>query len=102
MGITELFRLDGKVAVITGASSGLGVAFASHLAEAGADIVVGARRLDRLSETADLVRRTDRECVSPPRNRITGNSPPWPSRSLSGFKASASRPGALTPSFHRM
>ncbi|WP_349769229.1 SDR family NAD(P)-dependent oxidoreductase, partial [Nocardioides sp.] len=40
MTITELFRLDGKVAIVTGASSGLGVAFAQALAEAGADVVL--------------------------------------------------------------
>ena len=34
-GVLERFRLDGKVAVVTGASSGLGVAFATAVAEAG-------------------------------------------------------------------
>jgi NAD(P)-dependent dehydrogenase (short-subunit alcohol dehydrogenase family) len=53
--ITELFRLDGKVAVVTGASSGLGVAFAKGLAESGADLVLGARRTDRLAATASEV-----------------------------------------------
>ena len=43
MGILDRFKLDGKVAVVTGASSGLGVAFAKALAEAGADVAIGAR-----------------------------------------------------------
>ncbi|MDX6421344.1 MAG: hypothetical protein QOG28_5964, partial [Trebonia sp.] len=50
MGITELFRLPGKVAIVTGASSGLGVSFARALAEAGAGIALGARRADRLEQ----------------------------------------------------
>ena len=53
--ITDLFSLDGKVAVVTGASSGLGVAFAQGFAEAGADVALGARRVDKLADTAALV-----------------------------------------------
>src|SRR6476620_2115183 len=55
MTLIDMFRLDGKVAVVTGASSGLGVAFAQGLAEAGADVTLGARRADRLEDTAELV-----------------------------------------------
>ncbi|GGK82745.1 2-deoxy-D-gluconate 3-dehydrogenase [Sphaerisporangium melleum] len=60
------FRLDGRVAIVTGASSGLGVAFARGLAEAGADIAIGARRGDRLEETRRLVEQTGRRCVAVP------------------------------------
>ena len=41
-------NIEGKVVVITGASSGLGEATARHLAGEGAKLVLGARRLDRL------------------------------------------------------
>ena len=47
------FRLDGRVAVVTGASSGLGERFARVLSAAGASVVVAARRLDRLEALAD-------------------------------------------------
>ncbi len=60
----DRFRLDGKVALVTGASSGLGVAIAQCLAEAGADVVLGARRLDRLEETKSLVEAASRKAVT--------------------------------------
>jgi NAD(P)-dependent dehydrogenase (short-subunit alcohol dehydrogenase family) len=62
--ILERFRLDGKVALVTGASSGLGVAFATGLAQAGADIAICARRVDRLHETRELVQGIGRRCVA--------------------------------------
>jgi NAD(P)-dependent dehydrogenase (short-subunit alcohol dehydrogenase family) len=62
--VLDMFRLDGKVAIVTGASSGLGVAFAQALAEAGADLALGARRVDRLEETAGLVRAAGRRVVT--------------------------------------
>jgi NAD(P)-dependent dehydrogenase (short-subunit alcohol dehydrogenase family) len=62
--VLDMFRLDGKVAVVTGASSGLGVAIAQALAEVGADVALGARRVDRLEETAQLVRDAGRKVVT--------------------------------------
>lgn len=53
---TKLFSLDGKTALVTGASSGLGVAFARGLARAGANVVVTARRQDRIEATAAMLR----------------------------------------------
>jgi len=55
MSVLDRFRLDGKVAIVTGASSGLGVAFAIALAEAGASVVLGARRVKELDSTRRLV-----------------------------------------------
>lgn len=64
MTIRDMFALDGKRAIVTGASSGLGVAFAQALAEAGADVALGARRADRLSETAALVQAAGRRAIT--------------------------------------
>jgi NAD(P)-dependent dehydrogenase (short-subunit alcohol dehydrogenase family) len=64
MSLLDRFRLDGKVVVITGASSGLGVSFADAVAEAGADVALGARRADLLEATAARVQQHGRRAVS--------------------------------------
>jgi NAD(P)-dependent dehydrogenase (short-subunit alcohol dehydrogenase family) len=66
MSILDRFRLDGKVAIVTGASSGLGAAFALGLAEAGADVAICARRVSRLEATAEQVRALGRRCLAVP------------------------------------
>ncbi len=60
----DRFCLDGRVAVVTGSSSGLGVTFARALAEAGADLVLGARRVERLVTTEGLVRSVGKRVIS--------------------------------------
>ena len=66
MPLLDKFRLDGKVAIVTGASSGLGVAFAEGLAEAGADVAICARRAERLEETRARVEELGRRCIAIP------------------------------------
>jgi NAD(P)-dependent dehydrogenase (short-subunit alcohol dehydrogenase family) len=64
MSILERFSLEGKVAIVTGASAGLGVAIAQGLAEAGADVALGARRIEALEETRELVEAAGRRAIA--------------------------------------
>lgn len=62
--ILDRFRLDGQVAVITGAGRGIGAATAVALAEAGADVVIAARTKDQLDEVAGRIEATGRRAVT--------------------------------------
>ena len=64
MTVLDRFRLDNKVAIVTGASSGLGVGFAVALAEAGADVALAARRVDRLATVALSVEAAGRRAIT--------------------------------------
>lgn len=55
--MTNRFSLKGKCAIVTGVSSGLGIAFSEALAEAGANLVVCARREDKLKRHAKAIMR---------------------------------------------
>jgi NAD(P)-dependent dehydrogenase (short-subunit alcohol dehydrogenase family) len=60
----DRFALEGRVAIITGASSGLGVEFALAFAQAGADVAICARREVRLAETRARVEQLGRRCIA--------------------------------------
>src|SRR5258706_15771644 len=59
----KLAGIDGKVIVITGASSGIGRAAARLLAERGAKVVLGARRMDELEAIGNEIRTSGGEAV---------------------------------------
>lgn len=66
MSLLDRFRLDGRVAVITGAGRGIGAACATTFAEAGADVVLAARTADQLETVAEAVRAHGRQAVVVP------------------------------------
>ena len=64
VGIIDSFRLDGKVSIVTGCSSGIGPTLASGLAEAGSELVICARRKEMLDANAEkIAKRTGRRVV---------------------------------------
>ncbi len=64
--VLERFRVDGKVAIVTGAGRGIGAAAAVALAEAGADVVLASRTKEQLDTVAEQVRAHGRRAIVAP------------------------------------
>lgn len=64
--IGDLFRVDGRAAVVTGAGRGLGAAAAVALAQAGADVVISARSEEQLAKVAQEIEAAGRRAVVVP------------------------------------
>jgi NAD(P)-dependent dehydrogenase (short-subunit alcohol dehydrogenase family) len=74
----NVFRLDGRRALITGASKGIGLGIARAMAEAGADLVLAARNLAELNAAAEELRQTGRQVsVAPLDLRETERIAAW-------------------------
>ena len=63
MNVNEMFSLKGRVAIVTGGGQGLGKSMAMGLAQAGADIVIAARRIESALETQKLIEAQGVKCT---------------------------------------
>ena len=64
MKAADMFSLKGRVALITGASSGLGTQFAKTLADNGASVVLVARRADRLAALKNEIEKSGSRAIA--------------------------------------
>ena len=64
MGVLDTFRLDGKVALVTGGSRGLGLQMVRAFAERGADVIIASRKLDACEAAAAEVRAMGRRALA--------------------------------------
>jgi gluconate 5-dehydrogenase len=58
MHVSDLFKIEGKIALVTGGSVGLGEQMATALAEAGVNVALSARKVERCAATAEKIRKT--------------------------------------------
>ncbi len=72
--IEKLFSLEGKVALVTGAASGMGERFAHTLADAGATVICAARRVDRIEQVAASIVKAGGKAIALPLDVGTGSS----------------------------
>jgi NAD(P)-dependent dehydrogenase (short-subunit alcohol dehydrogenase family) len=63
LGMTQLLSLEGKTAVVTGGTSGIGRALSLGLADAGADVIASARRQQQVDETASEIEARGRQTL---------------------------------------
>ncbi len=70
-GSLDIFRLDGRVALVTGGSKGLGKAMAAALAGAGADVAISSRRLEDAAAAADEIAQATGRRVIPVQADVT-------------------------------
>jgi 7-alpha-hydroxysteroid dehydrogenase len=87
--ILDLFRVTGRVAVVTGAGRGLGAAAAVALAQAGADVVISARSADQLAGVAAKIEAAGRRALAVPAD-------------LSDLDAAAALAGTAADAFGRL
>ena len=64
MNVSKLFSLEGKTAIITGGSKGLGLMMAEGFAEAGAKLILCSRKLDQCEAAAEKIRAFGAECYA--------------------------------------
>lgn len=64
MNVKDMFSLKGKSAIVTGGSAGLGAQMATALAEAGANLIIAARKIERCIGMCEMLEKSGTECIA--------------------------------------